>query len=224
MRRLVVASAYLAPVQYYAHLMAADAVIEDVGEYYVKQSYRTRCLIASPQGVQALTLPIERTADTSHTPMKEIRLSTHGRWQHQHWQAIQTAYESSPFFEYYADELRVCYEQPMHYLCDFNAVLRNLMLDWLNLDIALTTSDNYVDATAIGASDLRSLIHPKQAWTHDAAFVAEPYYQVFAQKLGFLPNLSVLDLAFNMGPEGLLVLRDAIRPATSSAHATTNTD
>lgn len=211
MRKIVVASAYLAPVQYYAHLMAADAVVEDVGEYYVKQSYRTRCLIASPQGVQALTLPIERTADTSHTPMREIRLSTHGRWQHQHWQAIQTAYEGAPFFEYYADDLRPCYEQPEAYLCDFNAKLQTVVVDWLNLDVHSTRSTAYVDAEALGAIDLRGLIHPKNDLTTDPAFVAESYYQVFAQRLGFLPNLSVLDLAFNMGPEGLLVLRDAIR-------------
>lgn len=211
---IVVASAYLAPIQYYAHLMAANTIVEDIGEHFVKQSYRTRCYIASPQGKLALTLPIERTGDTSHTPMCDIRLSDHGRWQHQHWQAIQTAYENTPFFEYYADELRPHYEYPARYLWEFNASLQTLMLDWLNLDIEVTRSYTYVDASTCGAIDLRTLIHPKIPHTADTYFALQPYYQVFGQHLSFLPNLSILDLVFNMGPEGLLVLRDSIHSSS----------
>ena len=104
-------TAYLAPVSYYCKLYASRQAYVDGWEHYVKQTYRNRCIIASPHGRQALTVPIERN-DPSHTAVRDIRLSNHGNWRHLHWQALVTAYDASPYFEYYADDLRPVLERP----------------------------------------------------------------------------------------------------------------
>lgn len=202
---LLLSTAYLAPIQYYAHLYAAHEAIEDRGEHYVKQTYRNRCYIATPTGAQPLTLPIVRDGAV-HTAVRDIRLSDHGKWQHLHWTALTSAYESSPYFEYYADDFRPLYEQHFDFLVDFNDALRQTVLSLLSLDKNITPSNEYVIPTP-EMTDLRSVISPKQSLEADTAFRPTPYYQVFKERTGFIPNLSIADLLFNMGPESRLVLK-----------------
>lgn len=202
---LLLSTAYLAPIQYYAHLYAAHEAIEDRGEHYVKQTYRNRCYIATPTGAQPLTLPIVRDGAV-HTAVRDIRLSDHGKWQHLHWTALTSAYESSPYFEYYADDFRPLYEQHFDFLVDFNDALRQTVLSLLSLDKNITPSNEYVTPTP-EMTDLRSVISPKQSLEADTAFRPTPYYQVFKGRTGFIPNLSIVDLLFNMGPESRLVLK-----------------
>lgn len=202
---LLLSTAYLAPIQYYAHLYAAHEAIEDRGEHYVKQTYRNRCYIATPTGAQPLTLPIVRDGAV-HTAVRDIRLSDHGKWQHLHWTALTSAYESSPYFEYYADDFRPLYEQHFDFLVDFNDALRQTVLSLLSLDKNITLSNEYVTPTP-EMTDLRSVISPKQSLEADTAFRPTPYYQVFKERTGFIPNLSIADLLFNMGPESRLVLK-----------------
>ena len=206
MSSVILSSAYLAPVQYFSKLYAASAVVEERAEHYVKQTYRNRCVIAAPSGPQALTIPTERTG--AKTLMRDVRISEHGNWRHLHWHALTTAYEASPFFEYYADDFRPFYERPSHkYLCEFNADMRDMVLELLDLHPQISLTEHYADAEALGLADLREAIRPKHP-AEDEHFVAKPYYQVFASRHGFLPNLSIVDLLFNMGPETRLVLRD----------------
>lgn len=202
---LLLSTAYLAPIQYYAHLYAAHEAIEDRGEHYVKQTYRNRCYIATPTGAQPLTLPIVRDGAV-HTAVRDIRLSDHGKWQHLHWTALTSAYESSPYFEYYADDFRPLYEQHFDFLVDFNDALRQTVLSLLSLDKNITPSNEYVTPTP-EMTDLRSIISPKQSLEADTAFRPTPYYQVFKERTGFIPNLCIADLLFNMGPESRLVLK-----------------
>ena len=202
---LLLSTAYLAPIQYYAHLYAAHEAIEDRGEHYVKQTYRNRCYIATPTGAQPLTLPIVRDGAV-HTAVRDIRLSDHGKWQHLHWTALTSAYESSPYFEYYADDFRPLYEQHFDFLVDFNDALRQTVLSLLSLDKNITPSKEYVTPTP-EMTDLRSIISPKQSLEADTAFRPTSYYQVFKERTGFIPNLSIADLLFNMGPESRLVLK-----------------
>lgn len=206
---LLLSSAYLAPVQYYAHLYATEHITEDRGEHYQKQTYRNRCYIATPTGMQPLTLPVVRNGAT-HTATRDIRLSDHGNWQHLHWTALVSAYDNSPYFEYYADDFRPLYEQKYDFLVDFNEVLEQTVLQLLSLDKTIAISNEYVDATP-EMHDLRNLISPKASAQADPAFIAQPYYQVFEQRTGFLPNLSIVDLLFNMGPESRMILKRSIK-------------
>ena len=202
-------SAYLAPIRYYARLYATPQVVIETHEHYVKQTYRNRCLIAGPNGVQALTVPIEKPA-FGKAAMRDIRISDHGNWRHLHWNALQSSYERSPFFDYYADDLRPFYEQRIEFLLDFNEGLQNAVLNLLDLHPTIEHTQTYCQHPAPEVTDLRDAITPKLSWEQDADFTAVPYYQVFAQKHGFIADLSIIDLLFNMGPEARLVLRKSL--------------
>lgn len=209
MNQIILSSAYLAPVEYYAKLFAYDKVYVERFDSYMKQTYRNRCVIASAGGPQALTIPTEKGEGTKCL-MKDIRISDHGNWRHVHWNAFVAAYKHSPFFDYYADEFHRFYEKRYDFLYDFNMELCHWMCEQIDLQPVMIPTDDYV-AVPEGMDDYRERIHPKKVYTEaDPDFSLVPYYQVFDAKQGFQPNLSIADLLFNMGPESLLVLRDSI--------------
>lgn len=218
-RICLLSSAYLAPVQYYTKLYAYPEVWMEAHEHYVKQTYRNRCLIASPSGVQALTIPVVKPA-ADKCPVKDIRISDHGNWRHLHWNALETAYRNSPFFEYYADDFLPFYTQKWDFLFDFNEAIRTKVCELIDLHPKVVQTVSYGsvwrmdDGEAVVGrvvDDFRERISPKVPFAADRDFVSNPYYQVFREKHGFLFNLSVADLLFNMGPESLLVLRNAVK-------------
>ena len=196
---------YLAPVPLYVHLYAADRLVIDDVSPFVKQTYRSRAAIASESGAQQLTIPVVH--DGGRVAMRDVRISEHGNWRHQHWNAIVSAYRKSPFFEYYADDFAHFYEEKDGFLMDFNLRLHGVVSELLGLERGVEfLSARDVDAAAV--SDLRNIAEPKVLASMRG--VGElPYYQVFAQRNGFIPSLSIVDLLFNTGPEGLLLLRDS---------------
>ncbi|NDV58019.1 WbqC family protein [Bacteroides sp. 519] len=194
-------SAYLAPIEYYSKLLHANKIFIEQHDHYIKQTYRNRCNIAGPGGIQALTVPIVRP-DTLKCPMKDIRISDHGNWRHLHWNAIESAYNNTPFYEYYKDDFRPFYEQSYTFLADFNEELCQLICKLIDIDVDMERTKEYKTDFAANEYDFRETIHPKK----NSTSVTTPYYQVFEARHGFLPNLSIIDLLFNMGPEGLLVL------------------
>lgn len=209
MNQIILSSAYLAPVEYYAKLFAYDKVYVERFDSYMKQTYRNRCVIASAGGPQVLTIPTEK-GEGAKCLMKDIRISDHGNWRHVHWNAFVAAYKHSPFFDYYADEFHRFYEKRYDFLYDFNMELCHWMCEQIDLQPVMIPTDDYV-AVPEGMDDYRERIHPKRVYTEaDPDFSLVPYYQVFDAKQGFQPNLSIADLLFNMGPESLLVLRDSI--------------
>ncbi|MCC8170787.1 MAG: WbqC family protein [Parabacteroides sp.] len=201
MHTVYVTTAYLAPVQYYCKLYRARHVMLETCDNYLKQTYRNRCIIAAADGPLSLSVPIVKP-DTPKCLTKDIRISDHGNWRHLHWNALKSAYSSSPFFDYYADEFAPFYEKKYTYLIDFNEELRCVVCSLLDMQPDVRRTDTYALSPE---NDFRELIHPKHSGD-DPAFSPVPYYQVFREKSGFLPNLSIADLLFNMGPEGLLVL------------------
>lgn len=198
---------YLAAVPLYARLYASESIVFDDTAPFVKQTYRSRAVIATENGAQSLTIPVVH--DGGKVAMRDVRISEHGNWRHQHWNAIVSAYRKSPFFDYYADDFAHFYEERDGFLMDFNLRLHGVLSELLGLERRVEfLSDEAFDATA--AADLRRIAEPKALDTVDG-IVHQPYYQVFAQRNGFIPSLSIIDLLFNMGPEGLLVLRDSVR-------------
>lgn len=205
---MLLSSAYLAPVQYYTKLLQYDmkGVYIEGCDNYVKQTYRNRCVIADANGVLSLTIPVEKTA-TGKCLMRDIRISDHGNWRHQHWNALEAAYRHTPFFLYYEDDLRPFYEKKIDFLYDFNMQLTGLMCNLIGLTIQLMPTDSY---TIAQVDDWRDTIQPKTDYRTDTSFIPMEYYQVFKQKNGFIPNLSIVDLLFNMGPESIIVLKNSL--------------
>ena len=201
----LLSTTYFGPVQWYQKLYRSDEVQIERWESFQKQTYRNRCLIATTQGVQALTVPVEHT---DRLLIKDLRISDHGNWRHLHWNALQSAYGESPFFEYYQDDIRPFFEQRWDYLLDFNEAIRVKMCELLDIQpkVRFTEEFTVYSLQFINKEkDFRSAITPKHPQP-DPDFQPKSYYQVYQQKHGFQPNLSILDLLFNMGPESIFYL------------------
>ena len=210
---ILLSSAYLAPVHYYTKLLHShgDAVYVEAFENYAKQTYRNRCIIADANGPLALTIPTEKPSE-GKCLMHDIRISNHGNWRHQHWNALEAAYRHTPFFQYYEDDFRPFYEKEIPFLYDFNIQLTELVCSLIGMEVALKPTEQFVQ-NPDGMADYRAIITPKVSWEDDEEFRPASYYQVFKEKHGFLPNLSIIDLLFNMGPESIITLNDS-KPQT----------
>ena len=201
---VLLSTTYFGPVQWYQKLHRADEVWIERCETFQKQTYRNRCIIATTQGAQALTVPVERPSlpHGSLSTIKDVRISDHGDWRRLHWNALQSAYGESPFFEYYEDDLRPFFERRWTFLFDFNEEIRQKMCELIDIQPQVSYTDNYIKEVK---NDFREAIQPKHP-APDADFQPRPYYQVYRQKHSFLPNLSILDLLLNMGPESIFWL------------------
>ena len=197
---VLLSTTYFGPIQWYQKLYRAERVEIEHWESFRKQTYRNRCLIATTNGIQALTVPVEH----SDSPLiKDIRLSDHGNWRHLHWNALQSAYGESPFFEYYQDDIRPFFEKHWEFLLDFNEAIRLKMCELIDIQPNVSYTKEFVSEENMAS--FRDVICPKHP-QDDPDFTPRRYYQVYEQKHAFLPNLSILDLLFNMGPESIFFL------------------
>ena len=211
--KAILATTYFGPLQWYQKLNRFDGVLVEQHEHFLKQTYRNRCVIATTQGVQALTVPVEAPVGEglalSKTPIKDVRISNHGKWRTEHWNALQSAYGESPFFEFYEDDIRPFFENRWEFLLDFNMAITEKMCELLDIHSHIELTSSYQNSLPIGEgwgeTDFRTIIHPKHP-QEDSDFSPKPYYQVYKERFGFLPNLSILDLLFNMGNEAVLYL------------------
>ncbi len=208
MNAVLLSTTYFGPIQWYQKLYRADEAWIEQHEHFVKQTYRSRCIIATTQGTQTLSIPIEHpTSNVQRSTfnvqrIKDIRISDHGNWRHLHWNALQSAYGESPFFEYYEDDLHPFFEKRWTFLFDFNEAIREKLCELLDISPVVRFTEKYVSDYA---SDYREAINPKHP-APDPDFQPRRYYQVYEAKHGFLPNLSIVDLLFNMGPESVFYL------------------
>lgn len=217
MSQALLSTTYFGPIQWYQKLYRYDKVQVEACDNFIKQTYRNRCMIAAANGLQALTVPVERTtaanidgesSQSFKCMMKDVRISDHGNWRHLHWNALMSAYGESPFFEFYADDIRPFFERKWTFLYDFNAEICAKMCELIGFEPAVSPTTEYIPADSEvlnGTADFRDAIRPKHPLP-DEEFVPRRYYQVYEHKYGFVPNLSILDLLFNMGNESLLYL------------------
>lgn len=192
--------AYLAPVEYYTVLANSKNVLLEQHEYYQKQTYRSRCKISTANGIMDLSIPVDKSGKEI---IRDVKISEHSDWQTHHWRSIESAYNSSPFFEYYSDDLKPFFEKKWVFLWDFNIEIQQTICKLLEIEPNIATTGKY-EMPATNLQDLRDRIHPKK----EAVIETKPYYQVFEQKFGFVPHLSVIDLLFNMGNEAQLIIKN----------------
>ncbi|MBR0503562.1 MAG: WbqC family protein [Paludibacteraceae bacterium] len=199
---VLLSSAYLAPIEYYQAIAQNDATIIEQYDHFEKQTYRSRCRILTCNQVMDLVVPIIRPKE--RCPFKEIKISYTEKWQQTHWRAIESAYNKSPFFEYYKEDYEPFFTKKYDYLIDLNQGLLETTMQLIHLYTPLSLSKTYQkEEELVGITDMRRSFHPKQIHTK----TNKPYYQVFDQKFGFQPHLSIIDLLFNMGPETILYLK-----------------
>ena len=185
-------TAYFGPISYYAILLQHPNCRIELNEHFIKQSIRNRCDIYGANGKLRLSIPKERKG-SSKTIIRNLKISYRNNWQKQHWNAIESAYNSSPFFEYYKDELKPFFEEKEEYLVKFNSKLQNTILRMLHQENIIKNTTEYLHKGDF--FDLRNY-----RWKLKNQ---EKYDQVFMEKQGFIPNLSILDLLFNLGPESV---------------------
>lgn len=200
MDTILMNTAYFPPVQYMERVKACDGIIIERHENYGKQSYRNRCDIMTANGVMTLSVPVSK-GDAPKTLVKDIRIDYSVNWQKLHFKGIESAYKNSPFYDYYVDDLLPFFMRKEKYLLDLNTRALHKLLELLRLPRPVLLSDDYLPAPP-DILDLRDTIHPKPSRRRgEAPLLARPYHQTFADRFPFVPNLSVLDLLFNTGPD-----------------------
>lgn len=196
---------YAGNIQYYSLFAHSNEVLLEKNAHYVKQTYRNRCQILTANGVMNLTIPVEKVSGEKMLD-KDVKISPTD-WQRVHWTAIESAYNNSPFFLYYEDDIRPMYEKKYDFLLDFNLELQEKLVSLLGLTTEFKLTENYIDSYE---NDLREVLSPKYKGDYPN-FNPESYYQVFKEKYGFVENLSIYDLLFNMGNESILILNKSYK-------------
>ena len=206
--KAIFSSALFAPIQYFAYLASASEATIELYDSYSRQSYRNRYVINSATGPQALSVPVTKVSGKKILT-RDVRLSYDTPWHEIHWKSIEAAYNSSPFYLFYKDGIEELFRKRWTFLKDLNEAALTLAMDYADLDTPISYTEAYY-ADYSDREDFRDIIHPKKDLSINSSFKPVPYWQPFGTGKSFIPNLSVLDLIFNMGPESPLILRDSI--------------
>jgi hypothetical protein len=191
---------YLPPISWFAEFLdAQNEIILEQYEHFPKQTYRSRCTIYGANGKLVLILPIHHNGKRA---MKDIEISYAEDWQKLHWKSIKIAYQSSPYFEYYEDQLKQIYSSQPKSLIDFNLNALNIILKILKEEKEFSLTEEYQKTPE--ATDFRAQFSAKK----ESNYLFSEYYQTFSDKLGFIADLSVLDLLCNMGPESATYIKN----------------
>ena len=197
-------SAYFGPVHFYSRYIYHSTVYIEQFENFTKQTYRNRCVISGGNDVISLVIPVVKGRGPK-VLMRDLQISYDTEWQRNHWQTIVSAYNSSPYFEYYQDEIYPFFQQKTRYLLDFNMKIHETICDFLDVENKVILTEDF-EKVPKETLNLREAISPKNKKNSDAAFQPSIYTQVFSEKFGFIPDLSILDLLFNEGPNSYTLL------------------
>ena len=203
--QVVLTTAYFPPVEYFFAIASSRRVLLEQCEYYQKQSYRSRCRIYSAAGPETLSVPVVKETTLSR-PIRDMKVDYTDPWLQVHKRAFDAAYNSSAFYEYYKDDIFSVLDSRPKYLFDLNASLLELLLGMVGLKTEISLTEDFVKD--YGEGDLRERIHPKfRGESLLAQYKKEKtYFQVFSDRQGFVPNLSILDLLCNEGPNAISFL------------------
>ncbi|MES1159843.1 MAG: WbqC family protein [Bacteroidota bacterium] len=220
---LIVDLQYFPSVTFYKNVDKFSNIVFEQYEHYQKMSFRNRCQITGAGGLINLSVPLEKGRDQK-TLLKDVRISDRGDWQAQHWKTILSCYSRSPWFEFYRDELDGLYRKPFHFLLDWNLTCFEWSLKVLQMPVSFALTREYHKNYEVGVwTDWRGKLLPKNRKNAVSPIPsgsirqpAEPmpetpvkYRQVFEERIGFLPNLSILDLLFCEGKNArILLLQD----------------
>jgi hypothetical protein len=204
---ILLSTAYFAPVRYFSKLAVYPEVYLEQHENFIKQTYRNRTVILGANGPIPLIVPVEKGRGKKIL-IKDLRVAYDEEWQRNHWRTIFSAYNSSPFFEYYADDIEPFFRKKYEFLFDFNLKITETLIGLLELGTTIELTGDF-EQVPENCLNFREQISPK---THlidaDPQFVSQPYTQVFSEKFGFVPDLSILDLLFNEGPSACSILEN----------------
>ena len=194
---------YFPSVSHFAAMAQADTVTFEIEDNFQKQTNRNRTYIYSPNGIQLLNIPIKHSKE-SHQKTKDVRIENDFDWQKQHFKSLEAAYRSSPFFEFFEDDIRPIFEKKQEFLLDLNFEALTIVFKCLRMKLEYhKTAEYFHDADTLTISDFRPLVNGKKDLS-----VFDKYTQVFDDKHGFINNLSVLDLLFNEGKYAMDYLRE----------------
>ena len=200
---LLLSTACFGPASYFAAIAGAGEVLIEANETYPKQTWRNRYRIATANGLLDLTVPVVKV-NGNHTKISEILISEHEDWQKLHWRAIESAYKHAPFFMYYEDAIKPFYEEKQSGLLEFNLAVTKTILKLIGFSVEQKLTESYDHKPGGNITDLRTTFSPKK----EPAINFPRYLQVFEERHEFQPNLSILDLLFNLGPETGQYLRE----------------
>lgn len=187
---------YFSSILQYVAIANADKIIFETEDNFQKQTYRNRCYIYTAQGKQLLNVPVQHSKEIKQKT-KEVKIDYKDDWHKQHLKTLKTAYSSSPYYEFYIDDLLPVFEKKIHFLLDLNFLAHEIIMDALQLEIPTKKTTEYEKVTKV--LDLRILAEDKPKIIYNL----ERYIQVFSENHGFIPNLSILDLLFMEGPNAL---------------------
>jgi len=197
---MLLSSAYFPPIQYFSKLLAHQKITLEACENYQRRSYRNRCLISAANGIIALSVPILK-GKSENQAIRDVKISYETNWQRVHSRSIMSAYQHSPFYEFFIDELMFVWEKREEFLYDLNLRILEVIIELSGLsNIQISHSEKYIDIPD-NLPDWRKIIHPRKGAEDDKQFRVVPYQQSFSDRYGFQPNLSILDTLFQLGPE-----------------------
>ena len=178
----------------------ADKITLETQDNYQKQTYRNRAYIAHSNGKLLLNIPIRHSKNTLRKKTKEVCPENNFPWLSEHWKSIQVAYRTSPYFEYYEDDLAPLFKKPVTKLQDFNITILNKIIELIGIQAVILKSKVYEKQTQL--KDMRHLASCKK----EPRYNFDTYHQVFENNNGHIQNLSILDLLFNEGPNTIQYL------------------
>lgn len=207
-KKIILSTSYFGPISYFSKLLLPQNVWIEKHEHFIKQTYRNRCIIYGANGPVSLTIPVKR-GSFHKIKIADLEIDYSKDWQINQWRAIESSYNSAPFFQYYSDDIKIFFESDTRWLFEHNMNIIETLLKLIRLSKDILLTEQYLPDSA-HIIDYRMTLRPKIP-PEDPLFRSVRYFQVFDDRHGFIQDLSILDLLFNAGPETLDILQRSLK-------------